>query len=79
MYVRVKRQKLTVFLQVEPNDTLGALKARLGALVDQVRGRGCDGSDRRSAGAARRVRARASAGRATAPRTHAPPPPLSES
>jgi hypothetical protein len=34
--VRVKRQKLTVFLQVEPNDTLGQLKARLGKLVDQV-------------------------------------------
>lgn len=36
MYVRVKRQKLTVFLQVEPNDTLGQLKARLGKLVDMV-------------------------------------------
>jgi hypothetical protein len=37
MYVRVKRRKLTVFLQVEPTDTLGQLKARLSKLVDQVR------------------------------------------
>lgn len=47
MYVRVKRQKLTVFLQVEPTDTLGQLKERLAVLVDQVRRTFCVSMRRR--------------------------------
>ena len=38
MYLRVKRKRLTVFLQVEPTDTVLEVKAKLQALVEQVRG-----------------------------------------
>jgi transcription elongation factor B subunit 2 len=37
MYIRIKRQKLTVFLQVEPSDTVLEVKQKLQALVEQVR------------------------------------------
>ncbi|PSC72925.1 polyubiquitin 9 [Micractinium conductrix] len=35
MYVRVKREKLTVFLHVEPHDTVELLKAKLQELLQQ--------------------------------------------
>lgn len=35
MYIRIKRQKLTVFLQVEPSDTVLEVKQKLQALVEQ--------------------------------------------
>lgn len=38
MYIRCKRRKVTVFLQVEPTDTVLEVKAKLQALLDQVRG-----------------------------------------
>lgn len=37
MYVRVKRQKTTYFLHVEPTDTVLELKQKLQELVDKVR------------------------------------------
>lgn len=37
MYIRVKRQKTTVFLQVEPTDTLLEVKQKLQALIEKVR------------------------------------------
>lgn len=37
MYVRVKRQKTTYFLHVEPTDTVLEVKQKLQELVDQVR------------------------------------------
>jgi hypothetical protein len=37
MYIRVKRQKTTVFLQVEPTDTVLEVKQKLQALLDKVR------------------------------------------
>lgn len=36
MYIRVKRQKTTVFLQVEPTDTVLEVKQKLQALLDKV-------------------------------------------
>ncbi len=36
MYVRVKRKKLTVFLHVEPNETVLELKQKLQEQVEQV-------------------------------------------
>lgn len=36
MYVRVKRQKQTFFLHVEPTDTILELKSKLQDLVEQV-------------------------------------------
>lgn len=36
MYVRVKRQKTTVFLQVNPTDTVATLKSAIGDLIQQV-------------------------------------------
>lgn len=35
MYIRCKRKKVTVFLQVEPTDTVLEVKAKLQALLDQ--------------------------------------------
>ncbi|KAL6779126.1 hypothetical protein ACKKBF_B18645 [Auxenochlorella protothecoides x Auxenochlorella symbiontica] len=35
MYVRVKRQKTTVFLQVNPTDTVATLKSAIGDLIQQ--------------------------------------------
>lgn len=35
MYIRCKRKKVTVFLQVEPTDTVLEVKAKLQALVNQ--------------------------------------------
>lgn len=35
MYIRVKRQKTTVFLQVEPTDTVLEVKQKLQALLDK--------------------------------------------
>jgi hypothetical protein len=37
MYLRVKRKRLTVFLQVEPTDTVLEVKQKLQQLVEQVR------------------------------------------
>lgn len=37
MYIRVKRQKTTVFLQVEPTDTVLEVKQNLQALIEKVR------------------------------------------
>ena len=37
MYVRVKRGKTTVFLHVDPTDTVAQLKARLEQLMQAVR------------------------------------------
>ena len=36
MYVRIKRQKTTIFLHVEPTDTVLELKQKLQELVQQV-------------------------------------------
>ncbi len=36
MYVRIKRRKLTIFLQVEPTDTVLEVKQRLQTLVEQA-------------------------------------------
>jgi hypothetical protein len=36
MYIRVKRKKLTVFLQVEPTDTILEVKEKLQQLIEQV-------------------------------------------
>jgi hypothetical protein len=36
MYIRVKRQKTTVFLQVEPTDTVLEVKQKLQGLLDKV-------------------------------------------
>lgn len=36
MYVRVKRSKTTIFLHVEPTDTVLELKQKLQELVQQV-------------------------------------------
>lgn len=41
MYIRVKRQKTTVFLQVEPTDTVLEVKQKLQALLDKVGNRLC--------------------------------------
>eukprot|EP00878_Enallax_costatus_P027251 GHUV01029316.1.p3 GENE.GHUV01029316.1~~GHUV01029316.1.p3 ORF type:complete len:108 (+),score=44.26 GHUV01029316.1:368-691(+) len=35
MYIRVKRQKTTVFLQVEPTDTVLEIKQKLQGLIEQ--------------------------------------------
>ncbi|KAI8467016.1 MAG: hypothetical protein J3K34DRAFT_431946 [Monoraphidium minutum] len=35
MYIRCKRKKVTVFLQVEPTDTVLEVKAKLQALINQ--------------------------------------------
>ena len=35
MYIRVKRLKTTTFLHVEPTDTIGSVKAKLEALLQQ--------------------------------------------
>ena len=40
MYIRVKRKKMTMFLHVEPTDTILEVKQKLQELVDQVRGGG---------------------------------------
>ncbi len=37
MYVRIKRKKTTVFLHVEPTDTILEVKQKLQELVEQVR------------------------------------------
>lgn len=39
MYIRVKRKKTTIFLVVEPTDTVLEVKGKLQALIDKV-GRG---------------------------------------
>jgi hypothetical protein len=39
MYIRCKRKKVTVFLQVEPTDTVLEVKAKLQGLLNQVRAR----------------------------------------
>eukprot|EP00882_Tetradesmus_deserticola_P008288 GHRQ01008738.1.p1 GENE.GHRQ01008738.1~~GHRQ01008738.1.p1 ORF type:complete len:119 (+),score=50.12 GHRQ01008738.1:586-942(+) len=39
MYIRVKRQKTTVFLQVEPTDTVLEVKQKLQALLDKAPGK----------------------------------------
>ena len=39
MYVRVKREKITYFIQADPSDTILELKEKLQELIDQVRGR----------------------------------------
>ena len=36
MYIRVKRKKLTIFLQVEPTDTVLEVKQKLQSLTEQV-------------------------------------------
>lgn len=36
MYIRVKRKKTTVFLHVEPTDTVLEVKQKLQELVEQV-------------------------------------------
>lgn len=36
MYVRVKREKLTIFLHVEPTDTVSQLKSKLEELIQQA-------------------------------------------
>lgn len=36
MYVRIKRQKTTIFLHVEPTDTVLEVKQKLQELVQQV-------------------------------------------
>jgi hypothetical protein len=36
MYVRVKRKKTTIFLHVEPTDTVLEVKQKLQELVEQV-------------------------------------------
>ena len=36
MYVKVKRQKTTIFLLVEPADTVASVKQKLEELVQQV-------------------------------------------
>lgn len=36
MYIRVKRQKQTIFLQVQPSDTVLEVKSKLQELCDQV-------------------------------------------
>lgn len=36
MYIRIKRRKLTIFLHVEPTDTILEVKQKLEELVDQV-------------------------------------------
>jgi hypothetical protein len=36
MYIRVKRQKTTIFLHVEPTDTVLEVKQKLQDLVEQV-------------------------------------------
>ena len=38
MYVRVKREKTTIFLHVEPTDTILEVKQKLQELCDQVLG-----------------------------------------
>jgi hypothetical protein len=40
MYVRVKRERACVFLRCAPGERVGALKARIEALTQQVRGGG---------------------------------------
>jgi hypothetical protein len=37
MYIRVKRKKTTIFLVVEPTDTVLEVKQKLQALIDKVR------------------------------------------
>ena len=37
MYVRVKREKITYFIQADPSDTILELKEKLQELIDQVR------------------------------------------
>ena len=37
MYIRVKRKKATVFLHVEPTDTVLEVKQKLQELLEQVR------------------------------------------
>ena len=47
MYVRVKRENITYFIQADPSDTILELKEQLQELIDQVgettnaRGRPC--------------------------------------
>ena len=41
MYVRVKREKTTYFLHVEPTDTILEVKQKLQELIDLVSGRHC--------------------------------------
>lgn len=36
MYIRVKRQKLTIFLQVDASDTVLEVKQKLQPLIEQV-------------------------------------------
>lgn len=36
MYIRVKRKKTTIFLHVEPTDTIIEVKQKLQELVEQV-------------------------------------------
>jgi hypothetical protein len=36
MYVRLKRQRQTVFLHVDPTDTVAQMKAKLADVVQQV-------------------------------------------
>jgi hypothetical protein len=36
MYIRVKRKKTTIFLVVEPTDTVLEVKQKLQALIDKV-------------------------------------------
>lgn len=38
MYVRIKREKLTIFLHVEPTDTVAQVKSKLEELIQQVGG-----------------------------------------
>lgn len=42
MYIRVKRKKTTIFLVVEPTDTVLEVKQKLQALIDKV---GCAAVD----------------------------------
>ncbi len=37
MYVRIKRHRTTVFMQVEPTDSVLDVKAKLQTLLEQVR------------------------------------------
>ena len=39
MYIRLKRKKLTVFLHVDPTDTVAQVKAKVADIVQQVRQR----------------------------------------
>lgn len=43
MYVRIKREKLTIFLHVEPTDTVSQVKSKLEELIQQVEWEGDQG------------------------------------